>query len=215
MERMRLALAAGVGFFIVWFIAGQILFFATGGGIDESPLPGPVEYASVAIDNESSLMLGSTLLVVAAGLLLFFAGGLKARIGSPEDVLPAAVGGLVGVGMLLVLQAGLLVSSSLVAEEAPETAWVLYQQSTVLGFESFIVTLLGAVTAGVVAMVSSRRTVPPWYWWTTVGLAALLAVTGILEGTGVLPNGRFSIIFGLWVLISGATLASTRATHTS
>ena len=215
MERMRVALAAGVGFFVVWFIAGQILFFATGGDIDESPLPGPAEYASVAIENESGLMLGSALLVVAAGLLLFFAGGLKARVGSSDDVLPAAVGGLVGVGMLLVLQAGLLVSSSLVAAEAPETAWVLYQQSTVLGFESFIVTLLGAVTTGAVAMVASRHTVPSWYWWTTVGMAVLLAVTGLLEGTGVIPNGRFSIIFGLWVLISGATLAATRATATT
>lgn len=213
MERSRVALGAGVGFFIVWFVAGQILFFATGGSIDESPLPGPTEYALVAIENESSLMLGSALLVIAAGLLLFFAGGLKGRIGSHDDVLPAAVGGLVSVGMLLVLQAGLLVTSSLVAEEAPETAWVLYQQSTVLGFESFIVTLLGAVTAGAVAMVASRHTVPPWYWWITAGIAVVLTVAGLLEGTGVIPNGRFSIIFGLWVLTSGATLAATGRPH--
>lgn len=209
MGRTRIALAAGVGFFIVWFVAGQILFFATGGSIDEGPLPGPTEYAAVAVENESNLMLGSTLLVVAAGLLLLFAGGLKARIGSSEDVLPAAVGGLVGVSLLLVVQAGLLAGSALVAAETPETAWVLYQQSTVLGFESFIVTLLGAVTVVVVSVVASTNTVPSWYWWTTLGVAGLLSVSGILEGTGVIPNGRFSIIFGLWVLLSGVTLANT------
>lgn len=43
MSGSRIALLGGPVFFALWFISGQILFFATGGDVDGGDMPGPDE----------------------------------------------------------------------------------------------------------------------------------------------------------------------------
>jgi hypothetical protein len=205
-SRSRLALLGGVAFFVLWFVAGQVLFFATGGTLDDAPRPAPSEFRDVVMSNEPQVQVGATLLVLAAAGLLWFAGGLRDRIRSEHGLGLVPALGAAGIALLLVLQAGLVLASVGVARESPATSWTVFQLSSAVGFESFITALLGAVTvAGVIAN-SDRNTVSRWFWWLSALAAAVLAVAGTLEGLRVIPNGRFSILFGLWVVVAALAL---------
>ena len=73
--------------------------------------------------------------------------------------------------------------------------------------------LLAAVTLFATSIVLSRASMPTWLWWTT--LAIVLAVGGILEGLGIVPDGRFAIFFGLWATTTGLSLAFRSSTSES
>ena len=108
--------------------------------------------------------------------------------------------------MLLILEAALVVASVDIAEETPGISWAIYQLSGAVGFESFITTVLGAVTVTAVIATLGRDTVSKWFWWFTAVVGVVLTVTGILEGMGIFPDGRFAIFFGLWAFIAGFAL---------
>jgi hypothetical protein len=214
MSRSRVGLLGGPVFFVLWFIGAQTLFFATGGTMDESPLPTPVEFPSVVLTHQSSVFLGATLLLSAAAALLWFAAGLRDRAGSTSALGLVAVLGATGVAILLVLQGGLAVASVNIAEDTPESSWLVFKLSGAVGFESLGSTFLGAVTVTGVLAASSRNTVPRWFWWLTAVFGAVLIVGAILEGFGVVPDGRFPIFFGLWAFIAGfALLADPASGH--
>ena len=200
----RLALACGPAVFALWFLAGQILFFAQGG----ESRPGQTEYASVALSNASSIRLATTLLVVAAALLIVFAGGLisshRAGVGFLRFVI---VAGSTGIAILLVLQAGLASASVELAREAPREAWFLFRLSSAIGFESYPVALLGATILAAVAVTLRNGSIAAWLWWTTSVVAVILFAGGILEGLDLVPSGRFSFLFALWIAIAGLSLA--------
>ncbi len=83
-----------------------------------------------------------------------------------------------------------------------------------MGFESFITTVLGAVTVTAVIVTLSRDVVSKWFWWFTAVVGVVLTVTGILEAMGIFPNGRFAIFFGLWAFVAGfALFADAEARH--
>ena len=206
MSRSRAALFGGVVFFVLWFVAGQILYFATGGTTDDAPLPGPSEYPEVVLSNEAQVHTGATLQVLAAAALLWFAGCLWERIRSEHGLGLVAAFGAAGVAMLLVLEAGLVVASVGIADESPATSWTVYQLSMAVGFESFLTALFGAVAVAGVIATTDRNMMSRWFWWLTAAIALLLTVAGTLEGLGVIPNGRFSIFFGLWVVIAAFAL---------
>lgn len=206
MSPSRIAPLGGPVFFILWFVGAQILYFARGGTTDGGPLPGPSEYPEVALSNQSGIHTGATLLVMAAAALLWFASSLRDRIRSEGGVGLVAALGAAGVAMLLILEAALVVASVDIAEETPGISWAIYQLSVAVGFESFITTLLGAVTVTAVIATLNRDMVPKWFWWFTAVVGVVLTVTGILEGMGIFPNGRFAIFFGLWAFIAGFAL---------
>lgn len=215
MSPARVALLGGAAFFLLWFVGAQILFFAAGGSVDERPLPTTAEFPGVVEANRSSVYLGATLLLLAAASLLWFAAGLRDRIGSVRGLGFVAVLGAAGVAMLLVLQAGLVVASVSIAEQTPELAWLVYKLSGAVGFESLGSTFLGAVTVTGVIAAAPRTTVPRWFWWLTAIFGAVLAVGAILEGFGVVPDGRFPILFGLWAFIAAFALMTDPASNDS
>ena len=201
----RAALFGGPVFFVVWFVGAQVLFFASGGGIEGEPVPSAAEFPSAVLSNQAAVNGGATLLVLAAISLIWFVVGLKARTGSRHklDLFPVLTIGAVAV--LLLLQAGLSVGSLQLADQAPETAWNLRELSGTLGFESFMTALLGGVAITAVAA-TDRSGIPRWFWWFTAVFAVILTVGGLLEGLGVTPAGRFSILFGLWAFVAGFAL---------
>lgn len=91
------------------------------------------------------------------------------------------------------------------ADQAPESAWNLRELSGVLGFESFITSLLGGFAVAAVVL-TARSSLSTWFRWFTVVFTVILTVGGLLEGLGVTPAGRFSILFGLWAFVAGFTL---------
>ncbi len=206
MSPSRIALLGGPVFFILWFVGAQIPYFARGGTTDGGPLPGPSEYPEVALSNQSGIHTGATLLVMAAAALLWFASSLKDRIRSEGGVGLVAALGAAGVAMLLILEAALVVASVDIAGETPGISWAIYQLSGAVGFESFITTVLGAVTVTAVIATLSRDTVSKWFWWFTVVVGVVLTVTGFLEALGIFPDGRFAIFFGLWAFVAGFVL---------
>ncbi len=199
---------------MLWFVGAQILYFARGGTTDGGPLPGPSEYPEVALSNRSGIHTGATLLVVAAAALLWFAAGLRHRLRSEGGVGLVAALAAAGVAMLLILEAALVVASVDIAQETPGISWAVYQLSGAVGFESFITTVLGAVTVTAVIATLGRDTVSKWFWWFTVVVGVVLTATGILEALGIFPNGRFAIFFGLWAFVAGfALFADSEASH--
>lgn len=206
MARTRIALLGGPIFFALWFVAAQILFFASGGGVNGEAMPNAAEYPEAVRSNQSGINGGSTLLVLAAVSLLWFAVGLRERSGSRYklDLMPVLA--IACVVVLLILQAGLSVGSLQLADQAPETSWHLRELSGVFGFESFMTALLGGAALYGLVVVADRSALPRWFWWFTVVLATLLTVGGLLEGLGATPAGRFSILFGLWALVAGLGL---------
>jgi len=202
----RIAPLGGPVFFVLWFVGAQILYFARGGTTDGGPLPGPSEYPEVALSNQSGIHTGATLLVVAAAALLWFASSLRDRIRSEGGVGLVAALGAAGVAMLLILEAALVVASVDIAQETPGISWAIYQLSGAVGFESFITTVLGAVTVTAVIATLNRDMVSKWFWWFTVVVGVVLTATGILEALGIFPDGRFAIFFGLWAFVAGFAL---------
>lgn len=112
---------------------------------------------------------------------------------------------ITGVVILLITQAGLMIGSVHLAEQAPEVSWSLYQLSGTLGFESFISTMLGAAAVSGVVFAADRSILPTWLWWTTIAFGSVLVVGGLLEGFDVTPDGRFAIFFAIWTFIAGFT----------
>ena len=94
-----------------------------------------------------------------------------------------------------------------IVEEAPELSWSIYQLSNAVGYESFMTPLLGAVTLSGTLVAIQRGAMRRWFWWLTALIAAALTVGGMLEGLGVVPNGRFAVFFGLWAFIAGVALS--------
>ncbi len=214
MSPSRIALLGGPVFFMLWFVGAQILYFARGGTTDGGPLPGPSEYPEVALSNRSGIHTGATLLVVAAAALLWFAAGLRHRLRSEGGVGLVAALAAAGVAMLLILEAALVVASVDIAEETPGISWAVYQLSGAVGFESFITTVLGAVTVTAVIFTLSRDVVSKWFWWSSAVFGVVLTATGILEALGISPDGRFAIFFGLWAFVAGfALFADAGASH--
>ena len=205
MSRTRIALLGGPVFFALWFLGAQVLWFASGGVVNDESAPNAAEYPEAVLSNQAGVNSGSTLLVLAAISLLWFAVGLRNRIRSHDtlDLFPVlAIGGVV---VLLILQAGLTVGSMQIAEQAPETSWHIHELSGILGFESFTTSLLGGFALTALA-INARPAFSRGFWWFTVLLAGILTVGGLLEGFGVTPAGRFSILFGLWAFTAGFVL---------
>jgi hypothetical protein len=109
--------------------------------------------------------------------------------------------------MLLILQAGLVVEAASVVEETPDLGWTVYQLSHAVSYESFMTSLLGAVTLIGTLVAIQRGAMRRWFWWLTVVIVVALTVGGTLEALGVVPNGRFAIFFGLWAFIAGFALS--------
>lgn len=215
MSLSGVGLLGGPVFFVLWFVGAQTLFFATGGTIDETPLPTRDEFPNVLLTHQSGAYLGATMLLLAAGSLLWFAAGLRDRVGPGSSLGLVAVLGATGVAILLVLEGGLVVASVNIAEDTPELAWLVYRLSGAVGFESVGSTFLGAVTVTGVLAASPRSTIPRWFWWLTAVFGAALVAGSILEGFGVVPDGRFPIFFGLWAFIAGFTLLAKPGTSLS
>jgi hypothetical protein len=90
--------------------------------VNDESAPNATEYPAAVLSNQAGVNSGSTLLVLAAISLLWFAVGLRNRVRSHDtlDLFPVlAIGGVV---ILLILQAGLTVGSMQIAEQAPETS---------------------------------------------------------------------------------------------
>ena len=101
-----------------------------------------------------------------------------------------------------------MVASLNLAAEDPEMAWQIKKLSDSLGFESFATSLLGATVLTAVVALADRSRLSTWFWWFTVTFAVLLAFGGLLEGFGVVPDGRFAILFGLWAFVAAFALQS-------
>ena len=213
MSRRRIALLGGPVFFALWFVGAQVLFFASGGGVNGESVPNAAEYPEAVLSNQPAVNSGSTLLVLAATSLLWFTVGLRNRIRSRDTLDLFPVLAITGVAVLLILQAGLTIGSMQIAAQAPELSWQIRELSGILGFESYITSLLGGFTLTAVA-VNARSAVSRGFWWFTVVLAGILTLGGLLEGLGVTPAGRFSILFGLWALIAGFALQKGHAEPT-
>ena len=209
MSRSRLALLGGPAFFISWFVAAQILYFASGGTTDGGPLPGPDEFPAVVLSNRSSVYAGATLLAVAGVFLLWFAAGLRDRVRSDRGLDLIGPLGAATVAVLVFLEAGLVAASVRIAESAPEASWTVDQLSGAVGFESFLTSLLGAVAAAGVIVAADQNTISKWFWRVTIVIGVILSVAGVLEGFDLIPAGRFAIIFGLWVAIAGFALQAS------
>ena len=169
-------------------------------------MPSADQYPAAVLSNQSGVHVGATLLVLAAVGLIWFAGGLRARIGSRHQLDVVPVIAISGVVILLILQAGLTVASLDFAEQAPDTSWNLHKLSGALGFESFMTSLLGGMALAALVVTADRSSVSTWFWWFTVAFAAILTVGGLLEGVGATPDGRFSILFGLWAFVAAFAL---------
>ena len=117
--------------------------------------------------------------------------------------------------MLLILQGGLVVETASVVEEAPDLGWTVYQLSHAVSYESFMTSLLGAVTLIGALVAIERGAMRRWFWWLTAVIGAALTVGGILEGLGVLPTRRFAIFFGLWAFIAGFALSEPTTEETA
>jgi len=205
MMSVRLSLFGGPLFFALWFVGAQVLYFASGGGPNGEPAPSASAYPEAVLSNQSGVNGGATLLVLAAVSLLLFAVGLRERTGSKSGLGLFPVLAMSGVSVLLILQAGLVVGSLQLADQAPAAAWNLRELSGSLGFESFITSLLGGFAlAGVILTTGSGFS--RWFWWFTVVFTVILTVGGLLEGLGITPAGRFSILFGLWAFVAGFAL---------
>lgn len=211
MSRSRMTLLGGPVFFVLWFIAANVLHFAKGGDSAGSPLPGPAEFPGVVLANESSMYLGATLFVLAGIALLWFGVGLTDRVGSGHRLELVVVVSAAAVSILLFIEGGLVAATAVVAAEAPEMSWTIDRLASTVGFETFISTLLGAAVMGGLIIASTQERIAKWLWWLTLVFASVLTVAGTLEGLGVVPSGRFSIFFGLWAVIAGLSLTSSPA----
>lgn len=78
---VRFSLFAGPVFFGLWFVGAQVLYFAAGGGPNGEPAPSASAYPEAVLSNQTAVNGGATLLVLAAISLLWFAIGVKERIG--------------------------------------------------------------------------------------------------------------------------------------
>ena len=202
MSPARSALLGGPVFLPLWFAGASIVWSAVGG---ETPADRS-EFAEVVLSNQSTAYVGGTLLVVAAVSLLWFAAGLRERTRPGHGIGVITTLGTASVAMLLILQGGLVIEAAAIAEEAPDLSWTIYQLSTAVGYESFMTPLLGAVTLSGALVAIPSGTMRRWFWWLTAVFAVALTVGGALEGFGVVPNGRFTIFFGLWAFIAGVAL---------
>lgn len=198
----------GPASFVLWFLGAQVLYFAAGGGPNGQPSPSAGEYANAVLSNQVGLQGGATLLVLAAISLLWFAVGLRERTGpnttlSTHSLFPVLA--MSGVTVLLILQAGLSIASLQLADQAPEAAWNLRELSGALGYESFMTSLLGGIALATL-LLGDWSSISRWFRLLTLASALILTVGGLLEGLGVTPPGRFSILFGVWVLVAGVAL---------
>ena len=206
--QIRIALMGGAAFFVLWFTGAQILWFASGGDVSTEIGPNADQYPAAVLSNQAGVHVGATLLVLAAVDLIWFAGGLRARVGTKHqlDLIPALAIG--GVAILLILEAGLMIASINLAAEDPGMAWQIKKLSDSLGFESFATSLLGATVLTAVVALADRSRLSTWFWWFTVAFAIFLTSGGLLEGFGVVPAGRFAILFGLWAFVAAFALQS-------
>jgi hypothetical protein len=209
MSSRRISLLGGPVFFALWFVGANVLFFAVGGDTEESPLPGPDEFPEVVLTNEASMYLGATLLGLAGIALLWFGVGMKDRVGSGRGLDLVVVVATAAISVLLFIEAGLVTASVGLAEEAPEFSWMVHQLSGAVGFETFLGALVGGVAVTGVLAAADKNSTPRWFWWFTVAIGVILAVTGVLEGVNVIPPGRFAIFFGLWAAIAGLSLLTS------
>ncbi len=69
-----MALMGGAAFFVLWFIGAQILWLASGGDVSTEIGPNADQYPAAVLSNQSGIHLGTTLLVLAAVSLIWFAG---------------------------------------------------------------------------------------------------------------------------------------------
>ncbi len=204
--QMRAALLAGPAFFALWFLGAQTHYFASGGGPNGVPSPSAEAYPTAVLSNHTAASAGATMLTLAAISLLFFGVGLRTRFGSKGGLglFPALA--IASVAMLLIIESGLWAASLRLAEIAPDLAWPLLKVAGSIGFESPLTALLGGAALSVL-VITGRSVVARWMWWFTAVLAVLLVVFGLLEGLGVTPSGRVSILFGLWAFVAGFGLA--------
>ncbi len=209
MSRTQIALFGGPLFFVLWFVGASLVWSAAGG----DPPASRSEFAEVVLSNQSSAYAGGTLLVLAALSLLWFAAGLRERTRPGHGIGVITALGAGSVAILLILQAGLVVEAAAVVEEAPDLGWTVYQLSHAVSYESFMTSLLGAVTLIGTLVAIQRGAMRRWFWWLTAVIAAALTVGGTLEGLGVLPTGRFAIFFGLWAFVAGFALSAEPTTE--
>jgi hypothetical protein len=209
MPPTRIALLGGPLFFLLWFVGASIVWSAAGG----EPPADRSNFAEVVLSNQSIAFTGGTLLVFAAAALLWFAAGLRESTPPGHSIGVITTLGIASIAMLLILQAGLVIEAAVIADEAPDLAWTIYKLSNAVGYESFMTSLLGALTLSGALVAIPKGTMRRWLWWLTAVFAVALTVGGTLEGLGVVPDGRFAIFFGLWALIAGIALFANPTTE--
>lgn len=151
MSARRVTGAVGIAVAIL-FAAGNALWAL------EQPEAGASAHQIVSFYENTSdrIVVGASLSLLAAGLLVFFAGGVRTllREHAPDDLLPSAAFG----GLLLVVASGLgaetiNMAGALRAEHGqitPELARALFEISYVLGFNAAgvgVAVLLASIAA--------------------------------------------------------------------
>jgi len=201
-------LLGGPAFFVAWFTAAQTLYFGRGGEVQATR----ADYGSVAASHASEIRIAATMLVVAAGPLLLFGSALRSQMHAAALPGRVASGCVIVIALLLVVQGSLAYASLEIASEDPADGWLAIQLSDRLGFESFAVSLVAAMALLAAARALGKEQMTSWLWWTTNAAAVVLGVGGLLEGSGVVPAGRFAILFALWAAVAGSALALRQPT---
>jgi hypothetical protein len=195
MSANRLAALSGVGF-VVFLIAS---FAVTG----EPPTADDdiQEIVDFYSDKESELWLSISLSMVAATLLLFFAGYLRKVLRAAEGeghVLSALV--LAGATILATGAAIDATLNAAMADTVDDVDPVAIQTLNALWNNDYIPMALGALVLTLSAGLSIVRhgALPKWFGWIAIVIAVVL----------VTPAGFFGFIAsGLWVLVASIMLA--------
>ncbi|WP_027861574.1 hypothetical protein [Marmoricola sp. URHB0036] len=148
--------------------------------------------------------------VVAGCLLLVYAQVLRARLGGGDDTLTRTLGALgTLVASMVVVGAGLFAAIPIgrVFEHSPDPDPSAYRYLMAASASILVifVSVPAAAFAATAAVLGLRRgTAPRWLGYVGLGLAALMLISAFVAPL---------MVFGLWLFVTGISLAMTRAEH--
>ena len=203
----RMAPLSGVAFAVL--VVAGIGLTADLGFLDP-----PQDLAKVYIEDSGRVLAGSQLLVLAAFLLVWFVGSLRASIHTAEGgvgrLANTAFGGGVAAAALLLAGAVAQAVAALRAEDAgaidPNTAATLTDLGNVLMAAAAPVAL--AVVTAATALASLRTAIlPTWLAWISVVLSVGLIILPI--------NFVVAALFLVWAVVVGVLLYVRPVPHTA